>query len=197
VGDAAIFRSFSSTASPCRTFPQLSDLLNNVHTLGELLPSYARTLTFRMLVRDNRAAGGGADYDEMNVVVSDVGGPFLVTAPNTAVTWDGGTTQTVTWDVAGTDQAPINCSQVDILLSLDGGQSFGETVVAGTPNDGSQNVTVPQVVTTEGRLQVRCSGNIFFDVSDSDFTINFTPNIFADGFESGNTTAWSSTVGAP
>ncbi|MCP4250319.1 MAG: hypothetical protein GY778_25025, partial [bacterium] len=84
VGDAPIFRSFSSSLSNCRLFPQLSDLLNNTQTLGEILPSYARTLTFRMLVRDNRPGGGGADYDQVDVVVSDVGGPFLVTSPNTA-----------------------------------------------------------------------------------------------------------------
>ncbi len=196
VGDAPIFRSFSSTLSSCRTFPQLSDLLNNTQTLGEILPSYARTLSFRMLVRDNRAAGGGADYDATDVVVSDVGGPFLVTSPNTAVTWTALDSETVTWDVAGTTSAPISCSQVDILLSDDGGSTYNTIVLAATANDGTQSITVPETVnTTEARLQVRCTGNIFFDISDEDFTVESLDLIFADGFESGDTTIWSSTTG--
>ncbi|MCP4895682.1 MAG: hypothetical protein GY906_01805, partial [bacterium] len=190
-GDAPIFRSFPSTLSGCRTFPQLSDLLANSHTLGELLPSYARTLTFRLLVRDNRTSGGGTDYDEVDIVVSDVGGPFAVTSPNTAVIWSSGSTETVTWDVANTNLAPISCSQVDISMSTDGGLTYPITVIAGTANDGSQIVAVPSVATTEARLQIRCTGNIFFDISDSDFTVEDN-GIFADGFESGNISAWSS-----
>ncbi len=194
VGDAPIFRSFPSKLSPCRTFPQLSDLLGNVHTLGELLPSYARTLTFRMLVRDNVANGGAADYDEVDIPVSDVGGPFLVTSPNTAVTWTFGDTETVTWDVAGTNLAPISCSQVDISVSEDGGTTYAAQVVA-TANDGSADVRVPAANTTQARLKVRCTGNIFFDVSNQDFTVEAVGLIFADGFESGNTSSWSSTAG--
>ena len=190
VGDAAIFRSFSSTLSSCRTFPQPSDLLNNTHTLGELLPSYSRTMTFRMLARDNRANGGGTDYDSAVVTVSDVGGPFLVTAPNSAVTWFAGQSENVTWDVANTDLAPISCSQVDILLSTDGGSTYPTSLTGATSNDGSESVTVPDLPTTQARLQVRCVGNVFFDISDSDFTVEGS-EIFADGFESGDTTAWN------
>ncbi len=178
-GDAPIFRSFPSKLSPCRTFPQLSDLLSNTQTPGELLPGYARTLTFRMLVRDNAAGGGGADYDQVDIVVSDAGGPFEITSPNTAVVWSTGSTETVTWNVAGTDLSPIDCSQVDLLLSDDGGITYPTTVLAATANDGSADVTVPAVDTTQARLQVRCSDNIFFDVSDTDFTIqvNTSPEV--------------------
>jgi len=58
-GNAPIFRSFPAVSSPTRTFPQLSDILNNTQTIGEILPSYSRTLTFRLTARDNRSGGGG------------------------------------------------------------------------------------------------------------------------------------------
>ncbi|MCG8456421.1 MAG: M12 family metallo-peptidase, partial [Holophagales bacterium] len=170
-GNAPIFRSFSPTSSPCRTFPQASDLLSNTQTLGEILPSYARTMNFRLTARDNRSGGGGVADDATTVTASSVGGPFRVTSPNTAVTWTGGTTQTVTWNVAGTDQSPISCSSVDILLSADGGQTYATTLAAGVPNDGSQAITVTGPATSSARLQVRCTGNIFFDISNADFTV--------------------------
>ncbi len=192
VGDAPIFRSFPSKESPCRMFPQLSDLLGNTQTLGELLPSYARTLTFRMLVRDNRAGGGGADYDEVDIEVVETAGPFLVTSPNTATNWDSGGTETVTWDVANTDIAPISCAQVDILLSTDGGENFDTTILTGTANDGSESVSVPDVASSEARVKVLCSDNVFFDISNENFTI-LEASIFADGFESGDTTRWTNT----
>ena len=198
VGNAPIFRSFTSVASGCRTFPQLSDLLSNTQTIGEILPTYARTMHFRLTARDNRSGGGGVDFDQSTAVeVSDVGGPFLVTSPNTAVVWQAGATETVVWDVAGTDQPPIDCAAVDILLSDDGGLTYPHTAAAGTPNDGTEAVTVPITVpdTVQARLEVQCAGNVFFDISDVDFEVQgLNELIFSDGFESGNTTAWSSTM---
>lgn len=193
VGDAPIFRSWPATDSPCRTFPLLSDILTGTHTIGELLPTYARTLTFRVTARDNRMEGGAFQTDEVDIVVSDASGPFAVTAPNTAVTWQGGVNETVTWDVGGTDLAPVNCTQVDILLSDDGGQTFAHTLISNAANDGSQSVTPPFVSTTEARVKVACSNNIFFDISTTDFTVEGSSMIFEDGFESADTTAWSST----
>ncbi|MGD8376373.1 MAG: M12 family metallo-peptidase [Acidobacteriota bacterium] len=174
-GDAPIFRSFLPTSSPCRTFPQLSDLQENVQTIGELLPSYGRTLTFRLTVRDNRPGGGGADHDTADVVVDAGSGPFQVTAPNTATAWVSGTDELVTWDVANTDLPPVDCPTVDILLSTDRGASFPEVLAADTPNDGSETVTVPGVTTDLARVRVACSDGIFFDISDEDFAVGEPP----------------------
>ncbi|MEM7584038.1 MAG: reprolysin-like metallopeptidase [Acidobacteriota bacterium] len=194
-GDAPIFRSFSPVLSNCRTFPQLSDLLSNTQTLGEILPSYSRTLTFRLTVRDNRAGGGGVDYDSTDVVVSDVGDSFEVLSPNTSVSWNGLDTETVTWDVAGTTNAPISCSEVDIVFSTDGGVTYTETALLGTPNDGAEDIQVPDMDSDDIRLRVQCSGNIFFDISDEDFSVASVGIIFADSFESGDTSDWTSSVG--
>ena len=119
-----IFRSFVPLTVPSRTFPRLSDILDNTATLGESMSTRNRTMTFRLTARDNRTGGGGVNYGSTTVTVNAAAGPFLVTQPNTAVTWTGNTTQTVTWDVAGTTSAPVSCDDVLVELSTDGGLTF-------------------------------------------------------------------------
>ncbi|UOQ55120.1 reprolysin-like metallopeptidase [Hymenobacter cellulosivorans] len=176
-GDAPIFRFFTPTASPTRTFPKVYNLITNTDTIGEILPTYGRRLIFRLVARDNRVGGGGVDYDSMNVVVVPTAGPFLVTYPNTTsatpVRWLAGAPQQVYWDVANTTAAPINAANVDIMLSTDGGRTFPTVLLANTPNDGSQLVTVPQGVgaSTQARIKVQASGNVFFDISNNNFAV--------------------------
>lgn len=171
VGNAPIFRSFNPTASACRTFPRMSDLAAGTAVIGELLPTYARTMNFRLTARDNRSGGGGVNDDATVVTISAAAGPFQVTAPNTAVSLAQGSATTVTWDVAATDQAPINCATADIFLSTDGGLSYPTTLAAGVANSGSQSVTLPNLAVFSARVQVRCASSIFFDISDVDFGI--------------------------
>jgi len=175
-GNAPIFRSFDPVDVPYRYFPKLSNILNNSQTIGEILPSYSRTLSFRLTVRDNQAGGGGVDYDQMQFSVTNTAGPFIVTQPNTAVTWQGNTNQTITWDVANTSIAPVNVTEVNILLSTDGGNNFTEVLVSNTPNDGSEDVFIPNLPTSQARIKVEAVGNIFFDLSNVNFTIeDFVP----------------------
>ena len=171
-GNAPIFRSFDPVDIPYRYFPKLSNILNNTQTIGEILPTYTRTLTFRLTVRDNRAGGGGVNYAQMQSInVTNTAGPFLVTQPNTAVTWQGNTIQTITWDVANTSVAPVNVTEVNIFLSTDGGQNFTEVLAANTPNDGSEDLLLPNLPTTQARIKIEAVGNVFFDVSNTNFTI--------------------------
>lgn len=178
-GSRPIFRSFVPSASPTRYFPRLSDILtknDGAPTFGEWLPTTNRTLKLRFTARDNRAGGGGVNYGQANVqVVASQGattyGPFRVTAPNTAVFWPSGSQQNVTWNVANTDQAPISCATVNILLSTDGGQTFPTTLAAGVPNNGSAQVTAPNTTSAAARVEVACAGNVFFDTSNVNFTI--------------------------
>lgn len=170
-GNAPIFRSFSPVTSPSRTFPRQSNLLNNTQTIGEILPSYGRSLTFRLTARDNRSGGGGVDYASLSFNVSGTAGPFLVTAPNSSVNWTGNTTQAVTWNVANTSTSPVSCANVKISLSTDGGQTFPTVLAASTPNDGTEALTIPNTPTTTARIKVEAVGNIFFDISNSNFTI--------------------------
>lgn len=172
-GNAPIFRSFLAVTIPSRTFPKMADIVNNTQVKGEILPSYARNLVFRLTARDNHASpsAGGVAYDSITFSVSGTAGPFLVTAPNTAVTWQGLSQQTVTWDVASTNIAPVNCANVNIDLSTDGGYTYPTEILHGTPNDGSQAVTVPNVASTTARVRVSCASSIFFDISNANFTI--------------------------
>ena len=170
-GTRPLFRSFPSVVSPSRTFPKLSDILNNTSTIGETLPSTTRAMNFRVTARDNRAAGSGVNSDAMVLNVTSTAGPFVVTAPNTATTWTGGTTQTVSWNVANTSGGSVNCANVKISLSTNGGLTFPIVVAASTANDGSQTITVPNVASVSARIKVEGVGNVFFDVSNANFTI--------------------------
>ncbi|MBK7629749.1 MAG: hypothetical protein IPJ23_03365 [Ignavibacteriales bacterium] len=170
-GNAPIFRSWNPTTSPTRYFPRLLNLLNNTTVIGEILPTYTRVLNFRLTARDNKLGGGGVNYAQMQFNVDGNSGPFTVTSPNTNVTWGGESSQTVTWNVSNTDIAPVNCANVKILLSTDGGQTFPTTLVASTPNDGSESVTIPNTPSTTARIKVEAVGNIFFDLSNVNFTI--------------------------
>ncbi|SHI45688.1 reprolysin-like metallopeptidase [Flavobacterium terrae] len=170
------FRSYSSSSSPVRYFPRMSSVLAGATTTAgseitvEAVPSVARTMNFRLTVRDNRAGGSANNSDDMVVTVNVTAGPFAVTAPNTAVSYTGGSTQTVTWNVAGTTANGVNCANVDILISTDGGNTWS-TILAATPNDGTQAVTIPNTPSTTARLMVKGTNHIFFDVSNTNFTI--------------------------
>ena len=171
-GSSPIFRAWDPTTNPTRTFPRLSDLLNNTTVIGEQLPTTDwASMDFEVVVRDNRINGGAIDSDGMSLQVVDTGAAFQVTSQNAATTWTGGTSQTVSWNVAGTTASPINAANVDILLSLDGGLTFNTVLAAGVPNDGSHAITVPNSATSQARFKVRGTGNVFFDINNANLTI--------------------------
>ncbi|HKP45116.1 MAG TPA: M12 family metallo-peptidase [Pyrinomonadaceae bacterium] len=173
-GNRPIFRSFAPVTSPVRTFPQLPDILSGTATFGESLPITTRTMNFRVTVRDNHSGGGGVDTGGMHVNVNAGSGPFIVTQPGSSTSWPTGSNQTVTWNVANTSSAPVSCSNVRIVLSIDGGSSFPFTLASAAPNTGSATITVPNLPTSTARVKVEAIDNIFFNISRPNFTI--TPN---------------------
>ena len=150
--------------------------------VGERLPTVSRTMNYRVSLRDRR--GGVADAGT-TVTIAGGAGPFQITTQNSstanfqesfaafapAATWQSGTTQTVTWDVANTNAAPVNTANVNILLSTDGGQTFPITLAANTTNDGTESITVPNNPTSTARIKVEAVGNIYFDINNADFAI--------------------------
>lgn len=166
-----MFRSKEGTSSPDRYMPQISDVVNNnLSPTWEVIPSVARTLNFSLVVRDNKAGGGQTASDLMRVTVASTG-PFSVTAPNTNVSWSAGSSQTVTWNVASSNASPVSCANVNILLSTDGGYTYPIVLLANTPNDGSQAITVPSNTSSTCRVKVEAVGNIFYDISNTNFSI--------------------------
>jgi hypothetical protein len=170
-----IFRSYPPSANPRRIFPSLEYILNNnntpLSTVGECLPSVARTLNFRFIARDNNIASGGIDIQSLAVTVTNTG-PLQVTSPNSAVTMAAGSSQTITWNVNSTNTLS---DSVNILFSADGGFTW-PVLLSKTVNDGSELITLPPYITatTKGRIRIESSKFScfkFFDVSDVDFTI--------------------------
>jgi hypothetical protein len=140
--------------------------------LSEWLPTsvYAGPMHFRLTARDGHPGAGGISSADTTVNLAAGTGPFLVTSQSAHVAYTGGSSQTVTWDVAGTNRAPIGTSAVDILFSGDGGTTF-TPLLTNTPNDGSQTVTLPDATTTRARIEVRARGNVYFAVNRSEFTV--------------------------
>lgn len=166
-----LFRSFPPTTSPMRTFPQLTNILQNKTQLGESLPTQNRVLKFQITVRDNHAGGGGVNFAQQQLRVVATSEPFEITSQSKPQTFEGGTVQTVTWKVAQTDVAPINCAEVRILLSADGGRTFPTVLADRTANDGAHTIVVPQLTTQAGRIKVEAVGNVFFDISNVNFEV--------------------------
>jgi len=166
------FRSLDPSTSPTRYFPSLSAVGSNGPFTWERLSSVTRTMNFRVVVRDNAVGGGCNDHEDVTVSVDGNSGPFVVTYPTVSgITWYSTTTQTVTWDVANTTAAPVNCSTVDILMSTNGGATYPTVLASNVPNDGSHDIVVPDIATTVARIMVISHNQTFFDVSDRNFRI--------------------------
>lgn len=171
IGTAPLFRSWAATDQPTRIFPRIEDLVTNTNTIGELLPQFGREMNFRLTVRDNNPLGGGVDYDQITFQVADSSGSFKVLQPNGGQFWIAGSIQTVNWDVAGTDLAPVNCETVNIWLSEDGGYTYPHLLAANQANNGTALVTVPNTPSDQFRIKVKAADNIFFDISNNNFSI--------------------------
>ncbi|MCY0968396.1 reprolysin-like metallopeptidase [Chryseobacterium wangxinyae] len=207
------FRSWTPTTTPVRYFPRMASVLAGATTTAgseitvEALSSVARTLNFRFTVRDNRAGGSGNNSDDSRITVNSTAGPFVITSQSTTTTYTGGSSQNVTWNVAGTTSNGVNAANVDILWSTDNGNNW-TTLLTATPNDGSQAVTIPNVSTTTGRIMVKGSNHIFFDVNNANISVNAgsgstdtvaptAPTLSASGTTSSSTNlSWSGATDA-
>ncbi|HEU4833222.1 MAG TPA: M12 family metallo-peptidase, partial [Pyrinomonadaceae bacterium] len=166
-GSRPIFRSRAPVTEPARLFPALPNIICPACVMfGESLPLTTRTMTFRVTVRDNRPGAGATNADDTQVNVRAEAGPFTV---NQANNWQTKTVQTVTWNVANTNTGLINCNTVRITLSKDDGSSFPIILANSTPNDGSEEVTVPGWPGAFSRIKVEAVGNIFFNISPAFF----------------------------
>lgn len=180
-GTKPFFRSYAPTTSPTRLFPKLATILIGTYTTtaGEFLPNSAQTLKFRFTARDNKMGGGGVCSATTAITVSGTSGPFAVSSQSTTgIIYPNGSTQTINWNVNGTNIAPVNCTNVNIYVSTDNGNTFTLSV-ANTPNDGTENIVLPTVPATKSlcRVKVESVGNIFFDINKKMFTITLATGL--------------------
>ncbi|WP_299365227.1 reprolysin-like metallopeptidase [Winogradskyella sp.] len=185
----AVWRSRPPSTSPNRYMPIIERVIagqleesNPVETVDnsswETVSNVTRTLDFALTVRDRSEANGvdqtpQSDFDTMTVNVDGSSGPFEVTSQTTNVTWDAGSIETVTWNVAGTDGGAVNTPTVNILLSTDGGFTYPFVVASNVPNDGSHDVNVPNTGGDSSTVRVKVEGNnnIFYAINSTNFSI--------------------------
>ena len=172
VASSPIFRTFPAVNATNRYFPKIATVVNNSSDIREQLPIYTRDLTFRLTARDNHPGGGGVGWADVAFKSWGGAGPFVVMAPNTGTEiWHVGEYAEVRWDVANTDKPPVNCTYVNIRLSLDGGYTYPITLASHVGNDGSHYVLVPNQLSSLARVRVDGENNVFFDISNKNFRI--------------------------
>jgi hypothetical protein len=164
-GNNPLFRSFSPVDIAQRYFPKLTDVLAGQTSLGETYATTDRDMRFRLTARDNK---GGVNQQDLVITIASDNQTFSVDTPTQ---WQAFFEQTVTWDIGDTLITPINCSNVDILLIADVNNPIETTVLTQTPNDGQQNIRVPNITSSAARLVLRCSNNVFYALSDGAFPI--------------------------
>ena len=199
------FRTFKPSTNLFRYFPQMGKILSGTlavttgaNSNWESVSNVARTLNFTFTARDNAPGGGQTATDASKVTVSAAGGPFTVTSQATAgLSYQGLSTQTVTWNVASTTAAPFSTANVDILLSINASTSLETynataptspnattwtTIASNVPNTGTYDVILPNVTVnkTACRFMVKAVGNIFLAVNSKNFTI--TPALANETF---------------
>ena len=193
------FISFAPTASPSRYFPKISSIIANSATTGfitpscvncdtgmlsEALSSVSRTLNFRLTVRDNSPYSsvaplkiGQTSFTDMVVTVDATKGPLAVTSQaTTGISYVGNSTQTVTWNAASTNTL-TGATNVNILLSTDGGNTYPTTLASNISNvTGTTTVVLPNIASTTCRIMVKPTANIFFAINSQNFTITTLAN---------------------
>jgi len=114
---------------------------------------------------------GDRDFAVVPVVRRDPWPPSVeVIQPDGGEILEYGTVYEITWEA--TDSGPVD--SVAILLSLDGGMTFPDTIASGEPDDSSYIWDVPDIDSGTARIKVvatDCAMNEGSGVSASDFTL--------------------------
>ena len=182
-------RSLPPTLNSIRTIPRMEAVLEGKltesnPTIGsnwETVSNIERTLTWGVTVRDYYPAdanGYGKTTSDVKILrVTPEAGPFKILSQNEeGIIWEGGSRQMVYWDVANTNQSPIDTKHVSILISDDLGQNFDKILVANTPNDGNEEITVPTDVNSDKvRIKIIPENSIYFTVNTQNIGIKQSP----------------------
>ena len=182
-------RSLLPMTSSKRTIPRMMSVLagnltETNPTIGsgwETVSLVERDLRWGITVRDrdqaNPSGVGFSAQDSMTISVEGDAGPFVVRSQDqSSVQWLSGSNERIVWDVANTNQAPINTTSVSVYLSLDGGATFPHLLANSIPNNGSAFIIVPgNTSTTQARIKIQADNNIYFAVNSTNFSIQDRP----------------------
>ena len=171
--NGAVFRSLYPSLEKDRYLPAIGTVLSgDISSTWEVIPNVSRTMSFELTVRDNVTKEGQTASDDMEVTIDANAGPFKITSQDTeGISWNIGDTKIITWDVAGTDANSIHISNVNILMSVDGGLTFPISLVTNTANDGEEQITVPNIESADVRIKVEAVGNIFYAINKESLSI--------------------------
>ena len=174
--NSVIFRSYNPMMTGTRTFPLMADLVSSGvnGSTWERVPTVNRDADFRLTVRDNRPGGAGNSFDDMRVTWDNTYGPFEVTSQNTAgLFYNVSEVIAVNWNVNNTTSL-AGSTNVNILLSTDGGVTYPTTLASNVPNSGTANVTLPATEHQRCRILIEPTANQYFAINGEDFAIGFS-----------------------
>ena len=171
------FRSKMPSTSPTRYFPDLNTVLSgSVRDLAgwESASTVARPQSFRLTVRDNHP---DVTQQQTNSILQSVNvgsqGPFKINT--TYLNTDS--PSVLEWDVANTNNAPYNVSNVKIDYTTDNGATW-TVLFSSTPNDGNEVIDFGSSFAGQTiKLRISAIGNIFYAVK----SITLAPFSTCDG----------------
>lgn len=174
-------RSLPPTFDYTRSIPNPEQLISNnltqvkptVNDAWETVPLVSRSMEWGLTVRRPFGNAIQVAQDKIKVIADASAGPFEITSQKLAnIVLKGGSRETITWNVANTDTAPISVSSVTIYLSTDGGLTFLRTLASDIPNTGTAEVLIPNDINTdEARIKIKAQGGIFFALNSTVFSI--------------------------
>lgn len=183
-----LFRSYKPAANGfIRFVPEPASIITGKLTeKKETLPDKTRVLNWKFTARDNHAGGAGVIWDDYKVNVSASAGPFKLKFPYIDAQFVIGQEVEVTWEVANTDVAPVNCKFVNIYGSYLGALRDSDAnlvpLALNVPNDGAQKVYIPNRTSNLFRVVIKAADNIFLTCSilPSKITEPTSPTVFFD-----------------
>ncbi len=133
----------------------------------------------RFIAQDNGAGGSivEAAIDDISIVACSGTQPDTVSPTVKVISPNGGEVIEcgASYDILWSANDNRGVASVTILLSIDGGISFSDTIAAGEENDGSYTWLVPGITSDMARMKVIASdaqGNRGSDSSDADFSLS-------------------------
>jgi len=156
-----LVKCYPPSTSLVRYVPPLSGVIQGINDPFEVLSRQNREINFQFTVRDNQGAIATDDLLINNI--ND--GPLFITNPGSLTT---GENADIVWDANGSEAA---CNNVNVLLSVDGGNTFPYNLGTSIPYaDQMLSIVLPTSIpnTTMARIMVECADNdcfTFYNIS--------------------------------